>query len=80
MASEVSVTLADGTRFEESHDASVPCADVGEQGQRLETKFHSLVDGLVGEKASNEIVTVVGSLEGLEDIGAVIQACSAGSR
>ena len=80
MASEVSVALADGTRFEESHDAGVPCADVGEQGKRLETKFHSLVDGLIGEKASEEIVTVVGGLQGLESIGTVVQACATASR
>ncbi len=80
MASEVRVILENGIGFADTHDASVPCADVGEQGRRLEAKFHSLVDGLVGEKAGDEIVTVVGRLEGLEDIGAIIQACAAGSR
>ena len=80
MASEVRVILDNGIGFAETHDASVACADVGEQGQRLEAKFHSLVDGLIGEKAGDGIVSVVGRLEGLEDIGAVIQACASGSR
>ena len=80
MATEMHVTLDNELGFAETHDASVPCTDVGEQGRRLEAKFHSLVDGLVGEDASNDIVAVVGGLEGLEDIGAIIQACAAKSR
>ncbi len=46
----------------------------------MEAKFHGLVDGLIGEKAGNEIVTVLGGLEELADIGAVIQTCNAGSK
>ena len=37
-------------------------------------------DGLVGADAANEIVTVVGNLDTLGDIAAVIRTCAAGSR
>ena len=80
MASEMLVSLDNGMGFAETHDASVPCGDVAEQGSRLEAKFHSLVDGLAGERAGGGIVTVVGRLAELEDLGAVIEACAACSR
>jgi len=78
MASEVHVTLDNGLGFAETHDASVPCADVSEQGRRLEAKFHSLVDGLIGEPRSGEILRVVGGLDDLEDIRAVVRCCNVG--
>jgi len=45
------VTLNDGRTFEASHDSGVPERDLAEQGRRLEAKFKSLAEPVLGKRA-----------------------------
>jgi 2-methylcitrate dehydratase PrpD len=72
--SEVSVVLHDGQILEEKHDSGIPARDIRDQGARLETKFHSLVDPILGVEGSDRLIERVSELQHLPDLNAVIAA------
>lgn len=47
---DVAITVADGSRFEASHDAGVPDADLERQGRKLEQKFDALVEPVLKDR------------------------------
>jgi hypothetical protein len=71
MSSEVVLGLRDGEVLRGAHDSSLPAVDLAEQGKRLEAKFRSLAAPVVGEQAA-EIVTLIGRLGTLDDLGALM--------
>ena len=68
--------LTDGTRLTADHDAGVPAADVNEQGRRLEAKFASLVEPVLGAERSRSIVQQVGALQSLADVRDLMRLCA----
>ena len=49
---DIAITVAGGGRFEASHDAGVPDADLVRQGRKLEQKFDALVEPVLRELAA----------------------------
>jgi 2-methylcitrate dehydratase PrpD len=74
-SSEVIVSMSDGVVYREFDDVSVPSRDLGDQGRRLEDKFITLASPVIGEVKSRELVELVGRLEQLESMGALLQRC-----
>ena len=74
-SSEVIVSMSDGVVYREFDDVSVPSRDLGDQGRRLEDKFITLAGPVIGEGKSHELVELVGRLEQLEGMGALLQRC-----
>jgi 2-methylcitrate dehydratase PrpD len=74
-ASEVIVCMGDGVVYREFDDVSVPSRNLGEQGRRLEDKFVTLASPVIGDGKAHEIVELVGKLEQLESLDALLQHC-----
>jgi 2-methylcitrate dehydratase PrpD len=72
---EVEIELADGTRRAARHDAGVPEADIGRQGEKLERKFAALVEPLLDGRAG-EIIGLVRRLDALENVHPVMALCA----
>ncbi len=60
----LTVTLADGTTFEARHDSGIPAADVAAQGKRIEAKFLSLAQPILGAARARGLADAVGALDG----------------
>jgi 2-methylcitrate dehydratase PrpD len=73
--SEVIVSMDDGVVYREFDNVSVPSRDLDDQGRRLEDKFVTLASPVVGEGKSRELVELVGKLEQLESMDALLQRC-----
>ena len=67
--SELEIELADGLRVTARHDAGIPAADIAEQGERLAAKFDALVEPVLGGPRTRELRAMIGSFDGLADIG-----------
>ncbi len=63
MASDVVVELNDGRSITESFDVSRPAADLDDQWSRLETKFRSLVEPLLGAERTERLAAACRGLE-----------------
>ena len=74
-ASEVIVCMDNGVVYREFGDVSVPSRDLDEQGRRLEDKLVTLASPVIGEAKSRELVELVGELEQLESMDALLQRC-----
>ena len=74
-ASEVIVCMDNGVVYREFGDVSVPSRDLDEQGRRLEDKLVTLASPVIGEGKSRELVELVGELEQLESMDALLQRC-----
>jgi len=70
---EIEVTLADGKRVAARHDAGIPAADIAEQGERLAAKFDVLVEPVLGAPRTRELRKMVSELDGLSEIGSLVQ-------
>jgi 2-methylcitrate dehydratase PrpD len=73
--SEVIVSMGDGVVYREFGNVSVPSQDLDEQGRRLEEKFLTLAAPVVGTERAEEIVGLVGNLEGLTGMDALVRCC-----
>jgi 2-methylcitrate dehydratase PrpD len=67
--SELELDLADGRRLTARHDAGIPAANIGEQGERLAAKFDALVEPLLGAPRTRELREMIAGLDSLDDIG-----------
>ena len=72
---ELILTLEDGTEKTTTHDSGIPERDLSSQGKRLSAKFHGLVDPLLGAKRSQEVASLIGRLEELEDLQPLLKLC-----
>lgn len=66
--SEVIVHTANGTTLHARHDSGRPASDLQAQQQRLEEKFHRLVDPVLGATQSTRLITLVAQLDDLTDL------------
>jgi len=67
--SEIEVELADGRRVSSRHDAGIPAADIGRQGERLAAKFDALAEPVLGAPRTRELREMIADLESIPDIG-----------
>ena len=69
--SELELVLADGRRLTARHDAGIPAADIGEQGERLAQKFDTLVEPVFGSARTRELREAIADLDRISDIANV---------
>jgi 2-methylcitrate dehydratase PrpD len=74
---EATVTLRDGSVVSAQHDSGVPAEDVAQQGRRLEAKFASLVDPVLGTERTARLTADIGRLDALPDLRGLIAAGAA---
>jgi 2-methylcitrate dehydratase PrpD len=67
--SELELVLIDGRRVTARHDAGIPAADIGEQGERLAQKFDALVEPVLGSARTRELREAISDLDRIPDIG-----------
>jgi 2-methylcitrate dehydratase PrpD len=60
---ELEVTLADGRVLQAAHDSGVPEADLEQQGRRLEQKFASLAEPVLGRQRADALAAAATSLD-----------------
>ena len=71
----IRLTLADGRVLEAAHDSGIPEQDLQEQGRRLEAKFLSLTEPVLGARA-HELATVVLSLDERANLRELTRLCT----
>ena len=72
---DLELVLADGRRVAATHDAGVPAADIVEQGRRVEEKFTSLAEPILGGAATRDLIGEIGRLDALSDLRGVMRLC-----
>jgi len=72
---EVDIELRDAQKISDSHDSGIPAGDLAVQRERLEAKFHSLVDPIVGAGHAARLAAVVRDLDRLSDPRELISLC-----
>ncbi|HYM31953.1 MAG TPA: MmgE/PrpD family protein [Candidatus Cybelea sp.] len=66
---EMRVNTRDGKSFETRHDSGIPAADVAAQGLRVESKFRSLVEPVIGAAQAKRLADAVHGLDHLRHVG-----------
>jgi 2-methylcitrate dehydratase PrpD len=74
---ELELWLADGTRVTAQHDSGVPATDVTGQGKRLEAKFTSLVEPVLGAEPCKALIAQIGSVDRLPDVREMMRLSAA---
>ena len=72
---EMRVTLDDGRVVEARHDSGVPAADLAAQQRRLEAKFMSLAEPVVGRSRAERLVASVSALDSLASLDELTELC-----
>ena len=73
---EIELTLNDGSKVTARHDAGIPAADTAEQGRRLEEKFASLVEPVLGGNSANALIAEIAKLEAQPDVRGIMALCA----
>jgi 2-methylcitrate dehydratase PrpD len=74
---ELELELTDGKRVATSYDAGVPASDIAEQGRRLEAKFASLAEPIIGRSRTRDLIGQIGRVDTLSDLRGVMAMCAA---
>ena len=64
----LAVELDDGRVLRATHDAGIPAADIGAQGERLAQKFAALTEPVLGAARARELREAVAGLDELPDV------------
>jgi 2-methylcitrate dehydratase PrpD len=73
----VRLRTTDGRELVASVDASVPSANLGQQGERLRKKFDVLAGPIVGNDRAGAIAEMIGRLDELQRVTELTRACAA---
>ena len=73
---DLELVLTDGSRLAASYDAGVPSTDVDEQGRRIEEKFTSLAEPILGAAKTRALIGEIGRFDGLRDLRGVMRLCT----
>ena len=60
---QMELELTDGRRLTTSYDAGVPASDIAEQGRRLEEKFSSLAEPILGGAKTRDLIGEIGRID-----------------
>ncbi len=74
---ELELLLTDGTRVTARHDSGVPATEVAAQGKRLEEKFTSLVEPVLGADRCQELITQIDRVDRLPDVRDIMRLSAA---
>ena len=72
---DLELVLTDGRRVTATHDSGVPATDIAEQGRRLEEKFTSLAEPILGAATTRDLVDQIGRFDALRDLRGVMRMC-----
>jgi 2-methylcitrate dehydratase PrpD len=72
---QIRLTLADGRVLEAAHDSGIPERDLHEQGRRLEAKFRSLAEPLLGARA-HALAAAVAALDASANLRDLTRLCT----
>jgi 2-methylcitrate dehydratase PrpD len=72
---ELELELKDGRRLTASHDSGVPATDIAEQGRRLEEKFASLAEPVLGAATTRDLVGQISQFDKTNDLRGLIRMC-----
>ena len=72
---DLELVLTDGRRVTATHDSGVPATDIAEQGRRLEEKFTSLAEPILGAATTRDLVDQIGRFDALRDLRCVMRMC-----
>jgi 2-methylcitrate dehydratase PrpD len=72
---DLELVLTDGRRVATTHDSGVPATDIAEQGRRLEEKFTSLAEPVLGGTTTRDLVGEIARFDALSDLRGVIRMC-----
>src|SRR5579883_1366056 len=75
---EMTVILSDGLRVETRHDSGVPAADLAAQGRRLDAKFMSLAEPVLGRARAWDLAEAVAAIDTLPSVGELMRLCAPG--
>ncbi len=73
---DLELVLTDGSCVSTRYDAGVPAEDIGEQGRRLEEKFTSLAEPILGAAQTCKLLGELGRFEALADLRGVMRLCA----
>jgi len=65
---DLELVLTDGRRVTATHDSGVPATDIAEQGRRLEEKFTSLAEPILGGATTRDLIGEIGTFDALGDL------------
>jgi 2-methylcitrate dehydratase PrpD len=74
---KLELELTDGKRVAATYDSGVPASDVDGQGRRLEEKFTSLAEPIIGNAKTRNLISEIGRLDALSDLRGVMRLCAA---
>jgi 2-methylcitrate dehydratase PrpD len=74
---DLELTLTDGRRVTASHDSGVPDSDIAEQGRRLEEKFISLAEPILGSARTRDLTGEISRFDTLSDLRGMMSLCAA---
>jgi hypothetical protein len=72
---DLELVLTDGRRVATTHDSGVPATDIAEQRRRLEEKFTSLAEPVLGGTTTRDLVGEIARFDALSDLRGVIRMC-----
>jgi len=72
---EMKVTLADGRVIEARHDSGIPADDLAAQQRRLEAKFMSLAEPVIGRSRAEQLAACVAALDELGSLDELTRLC-----
>ncbi len=72
---DMELVLTDGSRVTTRYDSGVPADDIAEQGRRLEAKFVSLAEPVLGGAKTRDLIGEIGRFERLPDLRGMMRLC-----
>ena len=72
---QMDLELTDGRHLTTSYDAGIPASDIAQQGRRLEEKFSSLAEPILGGAKTRDLLGEIGRIEQLGDLRPVMRMC-----
>ena len=73
---DMELVLTDGRTVSTSYDSGVPASDIDEQGRRIDEKFTSLAEPMLGRAKADELLGEIGKLEQLPDLRGMMRHCA----
>jgi 2-methylcitrate dehydratase PrpD len=73
---DLELVLTDGRHVMASHDSGIPAGDVGDQGRRIEQKFVSLAEPILGGARARDLIGQVGRFDALGDLRDLMRLCA----
>ena len=74
---ELELELDDGRRLTTTYDSGVPADDIDDQGRRLEEKFVSLAEPVLGTAKTHDLLGALQRIDTLPDLRPVMTMCTA---